>query len=156
MEKKGYISSKIKDGSRNHDRTITINKMLFKYEQNVISPLTNCLETKENKTVNSKPSFKSTNEKLYNEYMGSKEVSANEAKIILDYLVYRKDIGKQIKTLAPLNSYWKIIVALHTKKYDIKACIDLMKEKEWLTLKEEYLKNTDIKTSSASNEWSRR
>ena len=52
LENKGYITTKIKDGSRNHERTITINKMLFEYKQNVISPLTNCLETKENKTIN--------------------------------------------------------------------------------------------------------
>ena len=52
LENKGYITTKIKDGSRNHERTITINKMLFEYKQNVISPLTNCLETKENKPVN--------------------------------------------------------------------------------------------------------
>ena len=52
LENKGYITTKIKDGSRNHERTIAINKMLFEYKQNVISPLTNCLETKENKTIN--------------------------------------------------------------------------------------------------------
>lgn len=52
LEQKGYITTKIKDGSRNHERTITINKMLFKYEQNVTEPLTKCLETKENKTDN--------------------------------------------------------------------------------------------------------
>ena len=98
-----------------------------------------------NKNTNSnKPSFKSTNERLYNEYMESKEVSVNEAKIILDYLSYRKDIGKQIKTITPLNSYWKVIVELHIKGYDIKACIEYMKEKEWMTLKEEYLKNSSI------------
>ena len=52
LENKGYITTKIKDGSRNHERTITVNKMLFEHKQNVISPLTNCLETKENKTIN--------------------------------------------------------------------------------------------------------
>ena len=52
LENKGYITTKIKDGSRNHERTITVNKMLFEHKQNVIDPLTNCLETKENKTIN--------------------------------------------------------------------------------------------------------
>lgn len=52
LENKGYITTKIKDGSRNHERVITINKMLFDPKQNVIDPLTNCLETKENKTIN--------------------------------------------------------------------------------------------------------
>lgn len=45
LEKKGYILTKIKEGSRNHDRTITINKMLS-------VAITKCLETKENKTSN--------------------------------------------------------------------------------------------------------
>lgn len=59
LEKKGYITTKIVDGTRNHSRIITINKMLstdnkmlFRGKQNVNTPLTNCLETKENKTIN--------------------------------------------------------------------------------------------------------
>ena len=51
LENKGYITTKIKEGSRNHERIITINKMLFDPKQNVIDPLTNCLESKENKTT---------------------------------------------------------------------------------------------------------
>lgn len=52
LEEKGYISINIVDGSRNHKRIVTINKLLFGYEQNVIGVLTNCLETKGNKTIN--------------------------------------------------------------------------------------------------------
>ena len=59
LEKKGYITTEIVAGSRNHSRIITINKMLstdnkmlFRGKQNVNTPLTNCLETKENKTIN--------------------------------------------------------------------------------------------------------
>ena len=52
LEKKGYISCKIKNGSRNFSRIMTLNKMLFDPKQNVISPLTNCLETKGNKLSN--------------------------------------------------------------------------------------------------------
>ena len=52
LEKKGYITSEIKRGSRNFSRTITINKMLFNYEQNVIQPLTKCYESKGNKSIN--------------------------------------------------------------------------------------------------------
>lgn len=52
LEEKGYISIKIVDGSRNHKRIVTINKLLFGYEQNVNGVLTNCLETKDNKTTN--------------------------------------------------------------------------------------------------------
>lgn len=49
LEQKGYISTEIKAGSRNHDRTITINKLLLKDEK----AITNCLESKENKTSSS-------------------------------------------------------------------------------------------------------
>ena len=49
LEQKGYITTEIKAGSRNHDRTITINKMLLKGEK----AITNCLESKENKTSSS-------------------------------------------------------------------------------------------------------
>ncbi len=52
LENKGYISTKIKKGSRNFSRTITINNLLFDPKQNVIAPLTNCLETKGNITTN--------------------------------------------------------------------------------------------------------
>lgn len=52
LQKKGYLDIEIKNGSRNFDRKITINKMLFDYKQNVIAPLTKCSETKENKTIN--------------------------------------------------------------------------------------------------------
>lgn len=52
LEEKGVISIQIINGSRNFSRIITINKMLFDHKQNVIEPLTKCLETKENKTIN--------------------------------------------------------------------------------------------------------
>ena len=58
LERKGYISSHIVPGTRNHSRIITINKLLSDSKQNVIVPLTKCLETKENKPVN-KPKKKS-------------------------------------------------------------------------------------------------
>lgn len=49
LEQKGYITTEIKAGSRNHDRTITINKLLLQDEK----AITNCLESKENKTSSS-------------------------------------------------------------------------------------------------------
>jgi CTP-dependent riboflavin kinase len=52
LDKKGYITTEIINGSRNHTRVISINKMLSPPKQNVKPPLTKCLETKENKTNN--------------------------------------------------------------------------------------------------------
>lgn len=52
LENKGYITSKIRKGSRNFDRTITINNLLLYSKQIVKSAITNCLESKENNTFN--------------------------------------------------------------------------------------------------------
>jgi Mn-dependent DtxR family transcriptional regulator len=52
LKEKGYIDVEIMKGSRNHERKISINKMLFGGKQNVIEGLTNCLESKDNKTIN--------------------------------------------------------------------------------------------------------
>lgn len=52
LQKKGYITIKIKQGSRNFSRTITLNKMLFDPKQNVNEVLTKCLQTKGNKQEN--------------------------------------------------------------------------------------------------------
>jgi len=52
LEIKGYISVKITNGSRNHERLLTLNKMLSPPKQNIKPPLTKSQETKENKTTN--------------------------------------------------------------------------------------------------------
>tara|TARA_R110001606_G_scaffold2504_5_gene10982 strand:- start:1371 stop:2060 length:690 start_codon:yes stop_codon:yes gene_type:complete len=109
----------------------------------------------DNKT-DSTPTHKSNNNKLYNEYLASKETTKNEESLILDYLVYRKDIKKPITTIRPLNTYYKIIVDLHTKGYDIKKCIELMKNNEWQKIDIEWIKNSGLKSNIVSNEWSAR
>ncbi len=48
LVKKGYIETKIRKGSRNFDRIITINKMLFTINKMLSTPLTKCYETKDN------------------------------------------------------------------------------------------------------------
>ena len=104
LENKGYITTKIKDGSRNHERTITINKMLFEYKQNVISPLTNCLETKENKTINktnnkydifldylkSKCKYKSKVTKTINGKVLFNQIE-NKRQLIIDYIRHQEE-----------------------------------------------------------------
>ena len=95
LENKGYITTKIKDGSRNHERTITVNKMLFEHKQNVISPLTNCLETKENKTINK------TNNKydIFLDYLKSKckhktkVTKTKEGKVLFEQIEDKKQLA---------------------------------------------------------------
>jgi len=48
LEKKGYIGTEIINGSRNHERIITITKLVTPPYQNVKTPLPKCEETKEN------------------------------------------------------------------------------------------------------------
>ena len=114
-------------------------------------------EDKLDKNTNSKqPTQKSNNNKLFNEYLASKETTKNEESLILDYLVYRKDIKKPITTIRPLNTYYNVIIELHTKGYDIKKCIELMKNNEWQKLDIEWIKNSGLKSKSFSKEWSSR
>tara|TARA_R110000823_G_scaffold314308_2_gene443246 strand:- start:2 stop:646 length:645 start_codon:yes stop_codon:yes gene_type:complete len=148
--KKGIIESKITN--RNHSRVLSIKDGQVSTEDGQASIKHG--ESKENilinKTVNNAPTHKSNNNKLYNEYLASKETTKNEESLILDYLAYRKDIKKVITTIRPLNTYYKVILELHNKGYDIKKCIDLMKNNEWQTIKEEYIKNSDL---FPSKEW---
>ena len=113
LESKGYITTKIKDGSRNHERIITINKMLFSInemlfdpKQNVIDPLTNCLETKENKTINkTKNTYKLFLEYLKKECIYKSKVTEtkdgmilfnqieDKKQLALDYINHQKEKG---------------------------------------------------------------
>jgi len=134
--KKGFIVSELTN--RNHKRVLSIKSGGVSTKDGQVSIKSG--ETKEtitsNKTIN--------NNSLFSKYVESKETTKNEEALILDYLVYRKQLKKQIKTLAPLKAYYKIILDLHTKGYHVKACIELMKEKEWMTLSEEWIKNSGL------------
>ena len=123
LEKKGYINTKIVDGTRNHSRIITINKMLstdnkmlFRGKQNVNTPLTNCLETKENKTINKTSNNKSKQKEL--------------CERVISY--FNSKTGKNIKAI---DSNIKIIQArLNENEYtfeDFKYVIDI-KFAEWV------------------------
>lgn len=62
LKDKNYIEVSIKN--RNHSRVITINKMLSEGKQNVIDPLTFCLESEEIKTTNKTTKYKMFIEEL--------------------------------------------------------------------------------------------
>lgn len=86
---------------------------------------------------------------LLAKYKASKDTKENEDKIILDFINYRITISKPIKTIIPLNTYWKVITKLFKDNYNIVECINYMKSKEWQTISEDYLKNTSIKPIKA-------
>lgn len=116
LQEKGYISIKIVDGSRNHKRIVTINKLLFGYEQNVNEVLTNCLETKDNKTIN-----KTTNKTMevlpdwldvnsWHEWVEfrkeiKKKLTTKSIKSQLEFLGQHKGVHKQIIKQSIMNGW---------------------------------------------------
>lgn len=99
LSEKGFITTKIKGGSRNHHRTIICNKMLLignkmlpESKQNVTPSVTKCLETKENNTINNTES-NSAHLFLQNNYperwnvwqMQNKKQIDNYDKFLLDF-----------------------------------------------------------------------
>ncbi len=99
LEKKGYINTEIKNGSRNFHRTITINKMLMHPKQNVNAPLTNCLETKDNKTINK--TINTSLEEIVS--MWNRYASSNNKSKVLKLTGKRKE--KLLKRIKELTDY---------------------------------------------------
>ncbi len=124
LEKKGFICSVIKEGSRNYSRTITINKMLFNHEQNVIDPLTKCLETKENKTTNTNKGKKTINlenaSKVYDIYKQHIKASKSKQSCINNIVVWLKDYEPK-QLVKAIQNYKSIIKDKKEKQY-IKDC----------------------------------
>ena len=152
LENKGYITTKIKDGSRNHERTITINKMLFEYKQNVISPLTNCLETKENKTINKTKNISIDIVSSFFDENRDIKKDDKSIKIMSDFVTYRKQIKKPIKTTGNLKLYYNKLKELHLDGYDISKCIEEMKLREWQIVDKKFVKDRDDLKVSKSND----
>ena len=152
LEQKGYITTEIKAGSRNHDRTITINKMLFYYEQNVITPLTNCLETKENKTINKTKNISIDIVSSFFDENRDIKKDDKSIKIMSDFVTYRKQIKKPIKTTGNLKLYYNKLKELHLDGYDISKCIEEMKLREWQIVDKKFVKDRDDLKVSKSND----
>lgn len=103
LEKKGYITTEIVDGSRNYLRKITINKMLLSDNKMLIGdnkmllkPITKCLETKENKTITNKTVNKTVNKRNIkeNKFSWGNELDISLHSVFNDFLVMRKSIKK--------------------------------------------------------------
>ena len=121
LVKKGFISSKIKNGSRNFSRCLTINKMLFDPKQNVISPLTKCLETKDNILIKNKTNENYVNHHLYmllddkekeayNEYISLRKILKLSTTMGIHNRLLEKyfKFGRNIEVITrAINSNWK-------------------------------------------------
>ena len=67
-----------------------------------------------------------------------------------DFVTYRKQIKKPIKTTANLKLYYNKLKELHIDGFDIDKCIEEMKTREWQMIDKEYLKNRkDLKVSNS-------
>lgn len=99
--------------------------MLFYYEQNVIAPLTNCLETKENKTVNkTRRIYLSVLFLLFFDENRDIKKDDKSIKIMSDFVTYRKQIKKPIGATGNLKLYYNKLKELHLDGYDISKCIE--------------------------------
>lgn len=144
LVKKGFILSEIKNGSRNFSRRLTINKMLFHHKQNVISPLTKCLETKGNILINIKSKeekprkeysleyleiweyYKITNKgdkrKAFNSYIGNKlnKIDIGTIKRVLDFEMNKSYGQRYLSTI--FNSFedsLEVIEEIESNAYEV-------------------------------------
>ena len=100
---KGFLSSEIKNGTRNFSRKLTLNKLLFDPKQIVISPLTNCLETKGNKTNNTEDH---PNEEQVVE--AGVKLGIDENTCVQFFLYYESKGWKGILDFIPLLRKWNM------------------------------------------------
>lgn len=58
---------------------------------------------------------------------------------IEDFIAYRKQIKKALKTIAPIKLYINSLIELENLGYSFEYCIEQMKSNEWQTVKKEYI-----------------
>lgn len=81
---------------------------------------------------------------LLSKYIDSKKkCSDSEIAIVEDFINYRKEIKKPLKTITPLKTYINVLTELHNLGYKYKDCIDTMKSSEWQSLKVDYIHKGD-------------
>ena len=76
------------------------------------------------------------------EDLEDENLNDSETKILHDFFKYRKEIQKTIKTAAPLKAFLRELRKIHEAGFDVLEVIQLMEEKEWQTLKLEYVQNS--------------
>ena len=54
-------------------------------------------------------------------------------------VLYRKQIKKALKTIAPIKLYINSLIELENLGYSFEYCIEQMKSNEWQTVKKEYI-----------------
>lgn len=59
--------------------------------------------------------------------------------LVEDFIAYRKQIKKGLKTIAPIKLYINSLIELENLGYSFEYCIEQMKANEWQTVKKEYI-----------------
>lgn len=96
--------------------------------------------TTENKKINKK------NSTLVDELGKEIELTENAKSILNDFLEYRKNIKKPIRTIQPLKAFLNEIRNIYKSGFDVVEAVEIMKSNEWQTIKLEWLQN--VKKSS--------
>lgn len=76
------------------------------------------------------------------ENLQDEKLNESETKILQGFFKYRNEIKKAIKTAEPLKAFLRELRKIHQAGFDVLEVIKLMKEKEWQTLKLEYVQNS--------------
>lgn len=146
---------------KNHKKDLIVltnlgKSLFFKDENSEINPTKLGNKSEKNSEIN--PTYNNTNinnntkdkiDKLFLSYKKENpNASENELKIVEDFILYRKEIKDEIKTLLPIKSYLKSLMELHKLGYKVQDCILKMKENEWKTIKVDYIHKEDKKASN--------
>ncbi len=59
--------------------------------------------------------------------------------IALDFIAYRKQIKKPLKTILPIKQFMDSLIELSKLGYSFDYCIEQMKSNEWQTVKKDYI-----------------
>ncbi len=91
--------------------------------------------TTENKKINKK------NSTLVDELEKEIELTPKAKEILSDFIEYRKNIKKPVKTIQPLRIFLNEIRAIYKNGFCINEAVDTMKSNEWQTIKLEWIQN---------------
>ena len=158
LEEKRYIKIDNAQTKRNFGRVITIDsgKSAIDSGKSAIdsgkSAIDSSQESKENKTINK---IKNISIDIVSSFFDeNRDIKKDDKsiKIMSDFVTYRKQIKKPIKTTGNLKLYYNKLKELHLDGYDISKCIEEMKLREWQIVDKKFVKDRDDLKVSKSND----
>lgn len=92
-----------------------------------------------NNTSINKEKDKKENQSLLLEFLKENSSMRKYDDFVEDFISYRKQIKKALKTIAPIKPYINSLIELENLGYSFDYCIEQMKSNEWQTVKKEYI-----------------